>query len=493
MIFQYINPISRLGLGKYSYVFPIWQTLLFLLCLEVFIRIPFTLIGLGAFFIILFSIAQIIYSAFRDGIRGGVIAAILIPLYYAYLVLVIQSPHQRTTGLISTLFFLVVYFILAITIGWLKQSLDKLIIKEKIAAQRAEEESLRFQSVLQQMPIAVRIANLKENKIEVNKKLEEMLSQKVPTDFDSANRYFAEHEYKNGKKLQVKDTALLKVIKSGRKAVYEEIEYIRDDKKHLFLKISAAPVFNKNKQLISVVSTLFDITAEREQDKRKDDFISMASHELKTPITSMSLYLDLIIKRAKEMGDGSLTSPLQNLRAQIDRLQELVSDMLDISRIQTGKLNFSKQRFSISDLTYEVCELFQEVRRDKKIIVKIPRPVSVYGDRFRIYQVLSNLLTNALKYSDGAQEIIVQVQASHGNAVVSVQDFGIGIASHQQKKVFDLLYQINDPQLQTFPGLGMGLFISKSIIKKHRGKIWVDSEKGKGSTFYFTVPQKAYN
>ena len=167
--------------------------------------------------------------------------------------------------------------------------------------------------------------------------------------------------------------------------------------------------------------------------------------------------------------------------------------MLDISRIQTGKLNFSKQRFSISDLTYEVCELFQEVRRDKKIIVKIPRPVSVYGDRFRLYQVLSNLLTNALKYSDGAQEIIVQVQASHGNAVVSVQDFGIGIASHQQKKVFDLLYQINDPQLQTFPGLGMGLFISKSIIKKHRGKIWVDSEKGKGSTFYFTVPQKAYN
>ena len=133
--------------------------------------------------------------------------------------------------------------------------------------------------------------------------------------------------------------------------------------------------------------------------------------------------------------------------------------------------------------------MLQSTTSSHKLILKSAPKIKVSADRFRIYQVLTNLITNAIKYSGDSTDIILNIKKDTGKAIISVQDFGIGIAKSEQKKVFDRLYQVTDPTEKTFPGLGMGLYISHEIIKRHKGKIWVEGEKGKGSTFFFTLPQ----
>jgi signal transduction histidine kinase len=124
------------------------------------------------------------------------------------------------------------------------------------------------------------------------------------------------------------------------------------------------------------------------------------------------------------------------------------------------------------------------------LIVNVKDTLPVYGDKFRIYQVITNLLNNAIKYSPKSNKIIITMQRLKDNAVVSVRDYGIGIAQDKQQRIFEKLYQVTDPEEKTFPGLGMGLYISKEIINAHNGKMWVKSKKGKGSTFYFSLQIK---
>jgi signal transduction histidine kinase len=266
------------------------------------------------------------------------------------------------------------------------------------------------------------------------------------------------------------------------------MEFVRDDKKKIFLRVNAAPIKNKHRQIIAAVSTLYDVTFEKELEQRKDDFINMASHELKTPITSMKLYIDVLISRVRETKDDKSLRILSSIKEQSERLQELVNDLLDVSRIQTGKLNFQKTDFRIDELIQDCIETLQGTTTDHKLVFSQDTPTMIHADKFRIYQVVTNLLTNAIKYSPKGRKIEISVQKTSHDIVVSVRDYGIGIPKNQHKKIFERLYQINNPGEKTYPGLGMGLYISKEIVKRHKGKIWVVSEKGKGSEFFFSLP-----
>ncbi len=144
-------------------------------------------------------------------------------------------------------------------------------------------------------------------------------------------------------------------------------------------------------------------------------------------------------------------------------MKELVNDLLDVSRIQTGKLNFSKEKFKLNELIAETIDGLQGTTNNQPLLYKSKQSFEVFADKFRICQVLTNLITNASKYSPENTAIVIQA------------------------KIFERLYQVTDVTEKTFPGLGMGLYISKEIIKRHRGNIWVEGEKGKGSTFYFSL------
>ncbi len=219
----------------------------------------------------------------------------------------------------------------------------------------------------------------------------------------------------------------------------------------------------------------------------RDEFISVASHELKTPVTSIKVYSQALHKHFEKKDDISMSKHFIKMNNQIDNLLNLVNDLLDASRIEHGKLELRKELFDLNSLIRETALEMQETTRLKiEILGKIQK--KVYGDRYRINQVIVNLLSNAIKYSPNSNIIKIHLTSEKDVAVVQVQDFGIGIDKTQLSHLFKRFFRVSDPKLKTYPGLGIGLFISNEIIKRHNGNMTVVSQKGKGSIFSFTIP-----
>ena len=226
----------------------------------------------------------------------------------------------------------------------------------------------------------------------------------------------------------------------------------------------------------------------RESEARKDEFISMASHELKTPLTSLKGFTNLLQRRLAKEGDKQVLHFLARMEEQLDKLTKLVSDLLDVTKMQAGKLEFREEHFFLNELVRESLENLQGTTETHHLQLEEVTDVRVLGDKDRLGQVLINLLTNAIKYSPEADTIIVRVSTDGHNAIVTVQDFGIGIAETHHEKIFERFYQVNDGTEKTFPGLGIGLYISRQIVKRHHGRLWVESAKGAGATFYVSLP-----
>ena len=231
-----------------------------------------------------------------------------------------------------------------------------------------------------------------------------------------------------------------------------------------------------------------DITERKELEQRKDEFISMASHEIKTPVTSLKGFTNLFQRRMAKQADEKALHYLARMDAQLDKLTKLISDLLDVSRMETGKLIYHEEPFDLDTLVKETLENLQAATSTHQLHFEGTTGVLVCGDSDRIGQVLINLVTNAIKYSPQAHTVIVRVARDPKNAIVSVQDFGIGIAKEHQQKIFERFYQVINPEEKTYPGLGIGLYLSHEIIKRHGGSMWLESEKGKGSTFHFSLP-----
>lgn len=481
-IADYINPIARLGRTKYSVWFPLLFSIAVCVLSEFFalqIAKDPKIVGV---YIIWINVASIIYFAFRDGIRGGVITAVLAVLYYFY---IIYTRHyagaQLTSAIDTTLVLGSLYLLMAVVIGWLKQTIDGLIESEA-------NEKHRLRAIMEQLPVGVTITNSKGYVVLVNKKVESILGVKIPLGTKVGDDPILPTMLNNNKAYVPSQGPLSQVLYGKKTTAAKDFIVTRRDGKKLYLQTTASAIHNRGGKLIAAAQIVHDTTQQRELEKRKDDFVNMASHELKTPLTSMKLYLDFLSRRMKEYDDDRATKTLNSIKHQTERLQELVNDLLDVSRIQTGKLTFTKEFFRIDELVAETVEDLKGMAKKQEIIIIGKAPIKVNADRFRMYQVLTNLITNAVKYSADGKEIRIKVKRRNGEVIVSVQDFGIGIARDQQKKVFERLYQVVDDGGKAFPGFGMGLYISKEIITRHKGRIWVVSEKGKGSTFYFSLP-----
>ncbi len=221
---------------------------------------------------------------------------------------------------------------------------------------------------------------------------------------------------------------------------------------------------------------------------KKDDFISIASHELKTPVTSLKAYTQILQFESAKAGDKNKEMMLTKMDAQVNKLTALINDLLDTSNLQNGKLKYIKQHFLFNDLAKEIVEEVQKTAPKHEIFIEANTHLEVNADRERIGQVLRNLLANSVKYCDDCEKIIVKIERKDNKALCSVADFGIGIALTEQDKIFNKFYRASGKNLHTYPGLGLGLYISKQIIERHYENIWVESEPAKGSTFYFTLP-----
>ncbi len=482
-IYRYLNPISRLGYAKYSIIFPLLVSIFAVSGIHfqfLYITRDADSLGLLAIFI---PLAIILYSAFRDGIRGGFIATTVTICYYFYIIYELNyTGEELKSGIESTIILTFLYLLISGIIGWLKQTIDALIIKEADARKRLE-------IIVEQLPVGVLIAGENGKITMANKQLDKMLGRRIPLGFELGKEAFNPNTTQDGKPIHPTKAPLYLALKTGKKTDGLEYEYKKNDGRVSNLKVSASPIKNKYGKIIAAASIISDITAQKEAEKRKDDFINMASHELKTPLTSMILYLSSLNKRSRGNADKTLINTIKRVQNQTENLKELVDDLLDVSRLNTGKLRYNYEKFEINKLINEVVNALQETTPQKIILTK-SKPAEVLGDKFRINQVLMNLISNAIKYSSQEGEIKIHLRINKNEVIISVKDSGIGIKKSELNKIFDRLYQVTDDQEKTFPGLGMGLYISKEIIDKHNGKIWVESEKSKGSTFFFTLPVK---
>jgi PAS domain S-box-containing protein len=231
-----------------------------------------------------------------------------------------------------------------------------------------------------------------------------------------------------------------------------------------------------------------NITDRVRLERQKDEFLGIASHELKTPVTSLKSYAQVMYRRFQKKGDKESAEHLLKMDGQLDKLTLLISDLLDVTKIEAGKILFSETEFALQPVVKEIIEELQRTTDRHKIVVKGRIARAVYGDKERIGQVISNLLSNAIKYSPSANRIVVTLSENKNEAIVCVRDFGVGIPKKTLHKVFERFFRVSGPRQETFPGLGLGLYISSEIIKRQGGKIWVDSEEGMGSNFCFSIP-----
>jgi signal transduction histidine kinase len=260
-----------------------------------------------------------------------------------------------------------------------------------------------------------------------------------------------------------------------------------------FVSVHLSPVLSDN-QFYGTVSIFRDITKEVEVDKLKSEFVSTVSHELRTPMTSIKGYADLMLMGAA----GPMTDPqvryLQVIKNNADRLHMLVNDLLDISRIETGKTGLDLRPLDVPQIIAQVVDghlhgRIQHEARSLNVTTEIaPSLPLVNADHARITQVLTNLMDNALNYTPDNGQITVLAKATHSYVHISVKDSGIGISKDNQEKIFDRFYRAEDSEVQRVPGTGLGLAIVRSLIEMHGGRLKVESELGKGSTFTFNLP-----
>jgi two-component system CheB/CheR fusion protein len=237
-----------------------------------------------------------------------------------------------------------------------------------------------------------------------------------------------------------------------------------------------------------ILLAIEDITVRQQLEQQKDEFVSIASHELKTPITSVKAYTQILGKRFLKANDMKSVELITKMDAQLDKLTDLIGDLLDVTKIEAGRIQFHESHFDFNDLVEETVEELQRTTEKHHIEQELQPSRTVYGDHERLGQVLINFLTNAIKYSPHADKIIVSTASDTDNVTLSVQDFGVGLSKEEQAKVFERFYRVGGSDQATYPGLGLGLYIASDIIKRHKGRVWVESVKAKGSTFYFSLP-----
>lgn len=263
-----------------------------------------------------------------------------------------------------------------------------------------------------------------------------------------------------------------------------------DREDYRFHLLRAIPI-REGGMITKWVGTFTDIEDQKQAVKKKDEFISIASHELKTPLTTIKAYVQLL---DRSIGAEDPTKVyVERTLVQIRKLDNLIVDLLDLSKIESGKLKFNKKLFPFEATLSNAVEMIGQTYPEYHIVRQGRADIQLYGDETRIEQVIINYLTNAVKYSPENKEIHIETDVSpDGRLLVRVRDFGIGIRKDHQSNIFSKFYRVEETAAR-FQGLGIGLYICAEIIRRHAGEYGVESEPGHGSAFYFSVPIQREN
>jgi signal transduction histidine kinase len=291
----------------------------------------------------------------------------------------------------------------------------------------------------------------------------------------------------DGSRLEPGETPGRRALR-GETVREEALQFRRPDGEVLQIQVTASPVAaEEGAEPALAVVVIRDVTALKRLERMRDEFLSVAAHELRTPITTIKGYAQLLDRWTPGGHEPREGKAFKILNHQSDRLSELVQDLLEVSRLQLGRLELRRQRFELGGLVGEVIERMRGVSSLHRFVLHQEGPVLVDVDPDRIDQVLTNLFDNAIKYSPDGGDIEATVGVREGLAVVSVRDQGMGIPRERQGQLFERFYRAHAGLGTDRGGMGIGLHLSEQILQRHGGRIWFESEEGKGSTFSFSL------
>lgn len=273
----------------------------------------------------------------------------------------------------------------------------------------------------------------------------------------------------------------------------EEFQVIINGKqeKHWF-SFTYKPIKDSNGKVYAIIHAAMDVTKLVRLQQQKDEFLGIASHELKTPVTSIKAYAQVLERMISNEGDEKKATMVRKMDLQLNRLTGLIGDLLDVTKIQSGKMTFNPVEFNFDAAVEDIVDEMQHISSKHQIICNLNSNAIVFADKERIGQVITNFLSNAIKYSTEAAQIDVATFSQSDEVILSVKDYGIGISGDMQHLVFDQFYRVDGNLQHTYPGLGLGLYISAEIIKSEGGRIWVNSTLGQGATFFFALKIKSF-
>ncbi|WP_167356662.1 PAS domain-containing sensor histidine kinase [Pedobacter soli] len=237
----------------------------------------------------------------------------------------------------------------------------------------------------------------------------------------------------------------------------------------------------------SIQAVVMDVTTKMEQEKLKNDFISMISHELKTPLTSIKGYVQ-VLKYNYATARENPERVLARMERQLRRMTDIINAFLNVSRLESGKIELNKTQFNLADLVAEIQADYLSFLSSHELVFTGIEPCLLQGDQDKIGQVLHNLLSNAVKYSAVGTQIFIDCHRKRSSIVISVRDLGVGIDKESLPKLFDRYFKIQNDFTSTISGFGIGLYLSTEIVALHKGRVWADSEPGVGTTVSFELP-----
>lgn len=255
-----------------------------------------------------------------------------------------------------------------------------------------------------------------------------------------------------------------------------------------WIKVQGIVLYNQKKVPVMMLGTILDTTENKRDEIRKNDFIAMASHELKTPLTSIKAYLQLLSRKLAPSNDNFINNALHTANLQVNRMTDLIHGFLDLSRLEPGKLKLKIQAFDLNLLIEDTVAEAVLTSPNHVINFEAMEEITILADRDKIGQVISNFLSNAVKYSNKGTNITINIKQEAGNVQVAVTDEGFGIKAKDQEKLFQRFYRVENERMKNISGFGIGLYLASEIIQQHKGKIWVKSAEHEGSTFYFSLP-----
>ena len=293
--------------------------------------------------------------------------------------------------------------------------------------------------------------------------------------------------YLNGKPIPAEELAISRALQGEVIRGIEEIIFDARTQRDRYIIVSAAPIRDQDGELLGAVEVQSDITRLKELDLLKDQFITVAAHEIKTPVTAIKGFAQSLL-RSPTILDPKYRSALETIVRQSDRIDALVQDFLEISRMRKGQTNLSKDRIDLTAMVSQVVRRMMPSTAKHRVFLSRGDPAWVKGELDRLEEVVMNLLENAMRYSPHGGDVDVQVIREGEKAIVSVRDQGMGIPEARRVNVFERFYRAHIGTSDDYGGLGVGLYISREIVRQHGGDMWFDSQEGKGSTFYFSLP-----